>query len=84
MTSIDAPCVRAPSTRAWQVCLRRGPRATGGRKLWTTLDVKGHRPLVGNRDGHDVLDVFFAKPVSYIESSMLPMMPPVESPYRVE
>ena len=70
MMGIDTPCVRAPSTRALQACLRRGPRATGGRRLWTTLGVKGHRPLVGDRDGHDVLDVFFAKPVSYTGFSM--------------
>src|SRR5215471_9931734 len=70
MMGIDTPCVRAPSTRTLQVSLRRGPRATGGRRLWTTLGVKGHRPLVGNRDGHDVLDVFFAKPVYYTGFSM--------------
>jgi hypothetical protein len=28
--------------------------------LRTTLGVKGHRPLVGHADGHDVLDVFGA------------------------
>ena len=81
-----------PSTRALQACLRRGPRATGGRRLWTTLGVKGHRPLVGDRDGHDVLDLFFSQacllhwvlPLACQHSSMLSMMLPVESPYRVE
>jgi hypothetical protein len=69
MMGIDTPCVRVPSTRASQMCLKRGRRATVSRRLWTTLNVKGRRPLVGNWDGHDVLNIL-PTPISYIGLSM--------------